>query len=104
MFFISDNLFEFNIFFDETVTNDLQQLSKKHNISYTRLLLSYISGLRHGLTHKRIIIGLRFRCSQISGITEYFTKEDIAILLDCSPDEAEQQMVDSGNALKITWI
>ena len=104
MFFISDNLFEFNKIFDETVTNDLQQLSKKHNISYARLMLSYLSGLRHGLTHELIIVGLRFSCSQISGIIEYFTKEDIAILLDCSLEEAEQRMIDSGNALKITWI
>ena len=104
MFFISDNLFEFNKIFDKAVTNDLQQLSKKHNISYARLLLSYISGLRHGLTHECIIVGLRFSCSQSSGITEYFTKEDVAILLDCSLEEAEQKMIDTGNAFKIKWI
>lgn len=102
--FMSDNLSNFNKIFDETVTNDLQQLSKKHNISYTRLMLSYISGLKHGLTHELIIVGLRFSCSRTSRITEYFTKEDIAILLDCSIEEAEQRMIDSGNALKITWM
>lgn len=87
--FISDNLFDFTENFDEIVTNDLQQLSKKHNISYTRLILSYISGLKHGFTHELIIVGLRFSCSQISGITEYFTKEDVSILLNCSLEEAE---------------
>lgn len=94
--YVADNL--------QYIGDDLQQLSKKHNISYARLMLSYLSGLRHGLTHECIIVGLRFSCSRSSGIIEYFTKEDIAILLDCSPDEAERQMIDSGNALKITWI
>jgi len=60
--------------------------------------------LKKGFSPKLILIGLRFSCSRSSGITEYFTKEDVAILLDCSLEEAEQRMIDSGNALEITWI
>ena len=89
---------------DIKVKEELQRLAKRHNVSYPTLLIHYLSGVKEGFSPELILVGLRFSCSQSSGITEYFTKEDVAILLDCSLEEAEQKMIDTGNAFKIEWI
>ena len=89
---------------DIRIKEELQRFAKRHNVSYLTLLTLYLSGAKKGFSPELILVGLRFSCSQSSGITEYFTKEDIAILLDCSLEEAEQKMIDTGNAFKIEWL
>ena len=89
---------------DIRIKEELQRLAKRHNVSYPTLLTLYLSGIKEGFSPELILVGLRFSCSRSSGITEYFTKEDVANLLDCSIEEAEQKMIDTGNALKIEWI
>lgn len=89
---------------DIRIKEELQRLAKRHNVSYPTLLTLYLSGAKNGFSPELILVGLRFSCSQSSGITEYFTKEDVAILLDCSLEEAEQKMIDTGNAFKIEWL
>ena len=89
---------------DTRIKEELQRLAKRHNVSYPTLLTLYLSGAKKGFPSELILVGLRFFCSRSSGITEYFAKEDVAILLDCSIEEAEQKMIDTGNAFKIEWI
>ena len=63
-----------------------------------------MKGLMKGFTPKTSLIGIRLALGIDSSKAEYFSAEDIAEITGLSKEEAEQEMIKSGKALRIDWL
>ena len=83
---------------------ELHKIADKHNIDYKIILKLYIQGLMKGFSPKTSIIGIRLALSLDDNKEEYFSADDIAEITGLSKEEAEQEMIKSGKALKISFL
>lgn len=57
-----------------------------------------------GFSPKTSIIGIRLALSLDDDKEEYFSADDIVAITGLSKEEAEQEMIKSGRALRIDWL
>ena len=57
-----------------------------------------------GFSPKTSIIGIRLALSLDDDKEEYFSADDIVAIPGLSKEEAEQEMIKSGRALRIDWL
>lgn len=84
--------------------NELHKIADRHNINYNIILKLYIQGLMKGFSSKTSIIGIRLALGLNNDKEEYFSADDIAEITGMSKEEAEQEMIKTGKALKISFL
>lgn len=88
----------------QEIKNEIHRIADRHNIDYQIILKLYIQGLIKGFTPKTSLIGIRLALGIDSDKEEYFSADDIAAITGLSREEAEQEMIKSGKALRIDWL
>ena len=83
---------------------EIHRIADRHNIDYQIILKLYIQGLIKGFTPKTSLIGIRLALGIDSSKAEYFSAEDISEITGLTKEEAEQEMISSGKALRIDWL